>query len=241
MAPRLTHESLTFAITFGALTSAFGALTSACGSASPPPGSTPANASTPSSVDDPAASSGSPDAAPSATPSDGTSTTAPAAPPRPGEPAHSRNLIATQMEGDLKKIGLDPNKLPRLDQLPLSQKKKVMPLLQKSLGMDSCLGCHVEGNFQTETRNMKVARGMWNHFVTPLRTEAGGAVFCDSCHSGEKLVLARPDRKAVETFMDQQYVQKLSRADKADMECSTCHGDAMELKIVQNLWKIPEG
>jgi hypothetical protein len=88
---------------------------------------------------------------------------------------------------------------------------------------------------------MKVARGMWNHFVAPLRDEKGGAVFCDSCHGGAKLVLNRADKKAVEKFMEDEYEHKLTRADKKDNECGTCHGDAMELKIIEKLWNIPKG
>jgi hypothetical protein len=142
------------------------------------------------------------------------------------------------MDAELKKIGFDMKKIPELEKLPLAQKKKVMPLLQKSLGFDSCTGCHVEGDFKKETRNMKVAREMWRHFVVPLRAEKGAVLFCDSCHSGSKLVLNRSDRKAVEKFMEDEYEHKLALANNSEMECSTCHGDAMETKIIEKLWGI---
>ncbi|EYF07942.1 hypothetical protein [Chondromyces apiculatus] len=231
MAPTFKHAALTLALSVSALVGA-------CGPATPPPADPGAQGTMPAPEPVPTLPTHdgtAPSEAPSAAP------TSPITPPRPGEPAHSRPLSPTQMEEGLKKIGLDPMKLPLLEKMPLAQKKKVMPLLQKSLGMESCLGCHKEGDFQTETRNMKVAREMWRHFVAPLRTEAGGAVFCDSCHGGDEHVLARADRKALEAFMDAEYVQKLSRADKSDMECGTCHGDTMELQIIEKLWKIPEG
>jgi hypothetical protein len=142
------------------------------------------------------------------------------------------------MDAELKKIGLNLDKIPELEKLPLAQKKKVMPLLQKSLGYDTCQGCHAEGDFKKETRNMKVAREMWRHFVVPLRSEKGGTLFCDSCHNGKEHVLARADKKAVQAFMEAEYEHKLAQASKAEMECGTCHGDAMETKIIEKLWKI---
>ncbi len=88
--------------------------------------------------------------------------------------AKSTPLQATKFEADLKKIGINLKKIPELEKLPAGQKKKVMPLLQKALGYDTCEGCHVEGDFKKETRNMKVAREMWRNFVAPLRSESGG-------------------------------------------------------------------
>ncbi|WP_437738545.1 hypothetical protein [Sorangium sp. So ce1335] len=155
-------------------------------------------------------------------------------------PAKSTPVQTTKFEADLKKIGINLKKIPALEKLPSAQKKKVMPLLQKALGYDTCQGCHVEGDFKKETRDMKVAREMWRHFVVPLRSESGGTLFCDSCHAGNEHVLNRKDKKALQAFMEEEYQYKLARADKEDMECGTCHGDAMETKIIEKLWNIPE-
>jgi hypothetical protein len=40
--------------------------------------------------------------------------------------------------------------------------------------------------------------------------------------------------------MESDYVGKLTRADKKDHECATCHTDALETKIFEKLWKIPK-
>ncbi|WP_437594594.1 hypothetical protein [Sorangium sp. So ce1000] len=155
-------------------------------------------------------------------------------------PAKSTPIQATKFEADLKKIGINLKKIPELEKLPTGQKKKVMPLLQKALGYDTCEGCHATGDFKKETRDMKVAREMWRHFVVPLRSESGGTLFCDSCHAGNEHVLNRKDKKALQAFMEEEYQNKVSRANKEDMECGTCHGDAMETKIIEKLWNIPK-
>jgi hypothetical protein len=225
--PTFTHAALAFAL-------ALGAFAGACGSPAVPPPETPAGQTD-------AASGGEAGAAPAETakkPEGGEATPAEKAPAEAGSSAKSTPVQATQMEADLMKIGIDLNKIPELEKLTLAQKKKVMPLLQKSLGFETCQGCHAEGDFKKETRNIKVAREMWRHFVTPLRTEKGGAVFCDSCHNGEEHILARSDKKAIQAFMEAEYEHKFAQASKADMECGTCHGDAMETKIIEKLWKI---
>lgn len=176
-------------------------------------------------------------ATPAATPS-GTPATGPATPPVASGPSKSTPLSASKMLEDLKKAGVNVAKIGKLQDLPLATKKKVMPLMQKALGYTDCKGCHVEGDFKAETRNMKVAREMWAHYVTDLRDEKGGALFCDSCHNGSTKVLARADKEALKEFMEKEYEHKLTRADKKDHDCGTCHGDAMEMKIIANLWKI---
>ncbi len=221
-----------------ALVIMMGTLAGACGPA-PQPEAPPSGgvmpvdgAATPPTEAKPAEGTPPADAKPEAMPEE-----APAAPAAAG-PAQSTPISASAMEEDLKKIGIDLKKIPELGKLSPAQKKKVMPLLQKSLGMDACTGCHVEGDFKKETRNLKIAREMWNHFVVPLRSEKGGVLFCDSCHGGNKHVLNRADKKAVEKFMDEEYEHKTTLAAKGEVECSTCHGDAMEPKIIEKLWKI---
>ena len=226
MVSRIKHAALALALSMGALAGA-------CGPA-PQPTTPPGGGTTPEATPDAPA-----DVQPGeATPPGGDATPPEKAPAAGSGPAKSKPLSATQMEAELKKIGIDLKKIPELGKMPLAQKKKVMPLLQKSLGMDSCQGCHVEGDFKKETRNMKVAREMWRHFVVPLRTEQGGTLFCDSCHSGDKQILNRSDRKAVEKFMEDEYEHKITLASKAETECSTCHGDYMEVEIIEKLWGI---
>ena len=173
------------------------------------------------------------DAKPADTGTGGTAAT----PPAPAGKG-STNLKQSQMLEDIKKIGLAPDKLADLPKIPLAQKKKLMPLFQKALGYKDCNGCHVEGDYKAETRNIKVTRGMWKNFVVALRDEKGGAVFCDTCHDGNAKNLDHADKKALEKFMDEQYEDKLTRADKKDMECGTCHGDPFEGDIITKVWGI---
>jgi hypothetical protein len=145
---------------------------------------------------------------------------------------------ASAMLEDVKKAGIDLKKIPEFDKMPLSAKKKLMPLFQKAMGYADCQGCHVKDDFKAETRHIKITRGMWKHFVVAVRDEKGGAVFCDSCHDGSDKNLDRSDRKAMEKFMEDEYEHKLTRTDKKDMECATCHTDAMEMKIIEKVWGI---
>ncbi|XYH92404.1 multiheme c-type cytochrome [Sorangium sp. So ce1128] len=221
-----------------------GAFAGACGSATPPP-ETAADKDDfdgESSPGDDSATAGSESAKPAK--SDKTASKDKDAEADEGDedeaPAKSTPIQATKFEADLKKIGINLKKIPELEKLPTAQKKKVMPLLQKALGYDTCQSCHAEGDFKKETRDMKVAREMWRHFVVPLRSESGGTLFCDSCHAGNEHVLNRKDKKALQAFMEEEYQNKLARANKEDMECGTCHGDAMETKIIEKLWNIPE-
>ncbi|NUQ79434.1 MAG: hypothetical protein HUU21_38480, partial [Polyangiaceae bacterium] len=147
-------------------------------------------------------------------------------------------VVESKMLAELKATGISLTKISEIGKIPLAQKKKLMPLMQKAMGYTACTGCHVEGDFKAETRNLKISREMWNAYTVPLRDEKGGVLFCDSCHSGQAKVLNRADQEAVKKFMEDEYEHKLTRADKKEMECSTCHGEAMELKIIEKLWKI---
>jgi Cytochrome c7 and related cytochrome c len=159
-----------------------------------------------------------------------------AAPPEAG-PGDNVRLQPSQLVAAVKKLGID-FKQP-LDRIPLAQKKKLMPLLQKSLGYASCDGCHVEGDFRQQTRNMKVARGMWEHFVVGMRDDKGDPIFCDTCHAGKDHILDRSDKASVKRFMDSDYEDKLTRADQKKNGCQTCHGERLEEEIVVKLWGIP--
>ena len=114
-----------------------------------------------------------------------------------------------------------------------------MPIFVKALGYEDCKGCHVEGDFKKKTRNTKIAEHMYDDFVAKMRDDKGVAnIFCDSCHQGKAKVLNRADLKAVGKYMDDEYVNHLARADKKATECGTCHGDTMEMKIFDKMWKV---
>ncbi len=225
------------------------ALAGACGPSAPPPdtaadktGDTGASGATGTTGDTGASgtqaggATGGTTGGTSATPA---TTGAAATGSAPAGAAKNVPLVESKLAGDLKAIGINLAKIPEIGKLPLSQKKKVMPIMQKAMGYAACTDCHVEGDFKAETRNLKISREMWNAYTAPLRDEKGGVLFCDSCHSGQPKVLNRADQEALRKFMEEEYEHKITTADKKEVECSTCHGDAMELKIIEKLWKIP--
>jgi hypothetical protein len=224
---RLTTSALTFSVVLAALGAA-------CGP--PPPVDAPPSPSSAPSV------APAPTVTPSADPS-AAATVAPTAAPvalPPGMPAKNSALSATKFQAELKKLGFDGKKaMLDLEKMDLPTKKKLMPLFQKALGYDSCNGCHAgDGDYRTSTRNMKVTRKMWSQFVSAMRDDAGGLVFCDSCHNGAERILNRTDKKAVGKFMHEDYVAKLTRADKQSNGCATCHGTPMEPEIIAKQWGI---
>ncbi|UQA58726.1 multiheme c-type cytochrome [Polyangium aurulentum] len=230
-----TRKSLALVIAL-----AISGVAAACGPSNPPDtaadkqqDTAPAGTGTQDTTTPPA---GSKDPQPTPPATGAPSGTAEAPAPKPGK--GSTPIKESKMLEDVKKAGVNLAKTTTLDKIPLGQKKKLMPLFQKALGYKDCQGCHVEGDFKKETRNIKITRGMWDHYVAAMRDEKGGAVFCDTCHEGTPKNLDRSDRKAMEKFMEDEYEHKLTRADKKDNECSTCHGDAMELKIIEKLWGI---
>jgi hypothetical protein len=170
---------------------------------------------------------------------DATGEKKPDAPPPAAAKIKSTPIRTSQMLEDVKKAGVDLKNIPDLAKMPLATKKKLMPHFQKALGYTDCQGCHVKDDFKAETRNIKITRGMWKNFIVEARDEKGGALFCDSCHEGSPKNLDRSDRKAMEKFMEDEYEHKLTRANKKEMECTTCHSDTMEMKIIEKLWGIP--
>jgi hypothetical protein len=154
-------------------------------------------------------------------------------------PTHSLPIQPSKLADDVKALGLDMAKLPKLAAMDLGQKKKLMPLFQRALGYDSCQGCHAEGDLKKRTRNVEIATKMWDELVVKLEHDKQkGPVFCDSCHQGSPKTLARGDKEAVAKFMDDDYVMKLARRDGQEISCATCHGDLMENKIIEKLWGI---
>ncbi len=217
----------------------FAGVVSACGP------STPEAVTPPTGTTEPVATSTSaPTAAPTptttATPAPTASgvptSTAPAAPEPPGPP-----IKASAFAEDLKKAGFDLAKMPaKLDKMSDGQKKKIMPLFVKALGYENCQGCHVENDFKKKTRNLEIAEHMYDQFVAQLRDEKGGAtVFCDSCHQSKPKILNRNDKDGLSKYMDAEYVNHFSQADKKKkQECGTCHSDPFEPKIFDKVWKV---
>ena len=227
----------TSALTLAFALAAFGA---ACGP--PPPVDAPPSPTGAPAVVTPttATPSTAPVALPTAAPTVAVApTAAPVALP-PGMPATSAPLSPTKFAAELKKLGLDGTKpMPDLEKMDLAAKKKLMPLFTKALGYDSCNGCHAaDGDYQTSTRNMKISRKMWSQFVAATRDEKGGTMFCDSCHNGATKILNRTDQKAVGAFMHANYVAKITRADKQENTCSTCHSTPLQPDIIEKLWGI---
>jgi hypothetical protein len=215
----------------------------ACGPATPPPdnvvtaGDKTKEPSPPADATVPPAATGS-----EATPAPGATAGKPGDAPVTAKTGKaSTPLQASKMLADVKGLGIDLTKSPELGKIPIGQKKKLMPFFQKSLGYEDCTGCHAGTDYKKETRNIKIAREMWKHFVAGMRDEKGNPIFCDSCHVGSAKNLNRDDQEVLKKFMEDEYEHKLTRADKKENECTTCHGDAVELKIIEKLWKIPKG
>lgn len=136
----------------------------------------------------------------------------------------------TAMAAELQAIGLDPKNLPPLDKVPPDKMRPLMMTFKKATGMD-CKGCHDVNNFKASTPHKRLAEKMWDEFVRGLAFEDGSPVYCDSCHGGQKEFLERRDKKALATWMDENYVTKLKRAgDQAGKShsCETCHGDPFQ-------------
>jgi hypothetical protein len=141
----------------------------------------------------------------------------------------------TDMLDDLQQIGVDPTKDTDLSKIDMGKKRKLMRLFTKSLGTD-CSGCHAD-DFKEDTTNKKIARHMWSDFVAVLRDHAGAPIFCDTCHQGKMKIIARDDDKVLAAFMKANYVEKMSRGDKQEHKCASCHGDPFEPDIFKNKFK----
>lgn len=180
----------------------------------------------PPNVPTPAGSStNAPVASTAVTPPSGTAATV--APPTTAQtaptPPPMNAIRGSTMQKDLEAIGLDVKKLPTLAKMDQVKKHKVMNTFTKALGV-KCTGCHTE-NFKAETPHKKVARKMWDQWVVGLAMEDGTLLYCDSCHQGHDEFLDKRDKKALSTWMADNFVAKLKRNDKKEQECASCHGD----------------
>src|SRR5262249_40612230 len=97
----------------------------------------------------------------------------------------AKPVAATEMEADLKEIGLDPKALPPLNKLSPDQLRKVMKTFTKSLGVQ-CNGCHDTKDFRAPTPNKKIATHMCNDFTRALMITHGHPFYCETCHGRQK-------------------------------------------------------
>lgn len=143
-------------------------------------------------------------------------------------------IRGTTFTEDLKGIGFDVKTLPKFGELTKAQKKSLMPLFAKSVGM-SCAGCHAGGG---ETPNMRIAKKMWDQWVVGFQItgEGGGAVFCDSCHQGKKEFLDRSQHEALSLWMENNFVNRHQSATTKGTDCARCHGDPFVSEFL-TAWK----
>jgi hypothetical protein len=111
-----------------------------------------------------------------------------------------------------------------------------MRTFTKSLGVQ-CNGCHDTTDFSKPTPQKTIAGHMWNDFVKQLSLADGsGALYCDSCHNGQKDFLDRSNHPALAAWMKANFVGKLKRNDGAAHNCGTCHGNPFQGDIFGALW-----
>jgi hypothetical protein len=149
-----------------------------------------------------------------------------------------RSMASTRMSAQLASVGLDPKKLPPLEQLDKSQRLLVMETFSAALGVP-CSGCHADPDFRADTRRKRVAKRMWNDFVRGLAFDNGDVLYCDSCHNGQLFSLDRRDKDKVADFMASEFVGRLKRTDNKDHDCGTCHGDPPEFAFLGDWRESP--
>lgn len=163
------------------------------------------------------------------------STSAPnAARPSPA-PLPMRPIAASAMASELRELGVDPQSLPPLRELPPDKLRNVMKTFTRALGV-RCSHCHDTKDYRAPTPNKKVATRMWNDYARALTLD-GAALYCDSCHGGRARILDRTDHEALGQYMDENYVAPLRRVDGKEQGCESCHGEPFEGKILTKLWR----
>jgi hypothetical protein len=147
----------------------------------------------------------------------------------PAEAVDMKSPVPSRLFAELAALGLAANNLPPIDSLDPKALRGVMKLIARSLGA-KCADCHVEGDFAAPTPRKRIAAHMWNEFAAKLEIDGGGPLFCDSCHQGRASLLDRRDKKALATWMQQNFVAMLARKDAKEHNCETCHvGMEMDL------------
>ncbi|MFO0677503.1 MAG: cytochrome c3 family protein [Polyangiaceae bacterium] len=142
-------------------------------------------------------------------------------------------VVPSRLAADLQAIGLDPKALPTLDKISGDKLRKVMRTFTRALGA-KCSDCHAD-DFSAPTDAKIIAERMWNDF-TRTATVDGQPLYCDSCHQGRMKFLERGDKKALSTWMDHEFVDRLTRTDGKEPGCDPCHGDTFEGHIFTSLW-----
>jgi hypothetical protein len=175
-------------------------------------------------------------------PTDPTTPPADAPPITPSKTPPLRETIDAQVTSTLKAAGIDVNDPGDFETLLTSQSKlkAVMTSFTIALGT-TCTGCHEgSGNridYEAETKNKKIAKKMWSEFVRKLQKKDGGAIYCDSCHQGKMEFLDRADDRSLGAWMQENFVDKLARTDRAEHACTTCHGDPFSGDILEKFSK----
>ena len=149
-----------------------------------------------------------------------------------------RPITPTRMADALASVGLDPKKLPPLEQLDKSQRLLVMETFTTALGIP-CSGCHADPDFRADTRRKRVTKRMWNDIVRGLTYDNGDLLYCDSCHNGALFMLDRRDKDKVADYMSNEFVGRLKRTDGKDHDCGTCHGDPPEFAFLSEWRESP--
>lgn len=152
-------------------------------------------------------------------------------------------IVPSKLVTDLQALGIDTNRLPTLDSVKQDPNKlrAVMNTFAKSLGVD-CNGCHAAGeggaglDYAASTPSKNVAWRMWERFVGGLAFADGTALYCDSCHQGNRRMLDRSDDTKVTAWMTANFVDKLRRRDGAVHSCETCHGTPFDRGFL-SLWR----
>jgi hypothetical protein len=155
----------------------------------------------------------------------------------PADVPPMKPIAASAMEVELREIGIDPRALPPLNKLEPDKLRKVMKKFTKALGVQ-CSHCHDTKDFHAPTTNKKIATHMWNDFTRGFAlADEKSTLFCDSCHLGRAAFLDRRDLASLGDWMQANYEAKVTRADRKEHTCGSCHGDPFEGKILTKLWK----
>jgi decaheme cytochrome c component MtrC/MtrF-like protein len=233
------HDHRPHLLAIAVTLAAFGGLTNACGSGTPKPQPEPSPTASPEPGGE-----GEPAPQPTGQPTSEPGTEPGPKPAPPSSGFKGVPMGATDLLAEVEKIGINMKTPPEIGKIPLAQKKKMMMSFQKSLGFDNCGGCHAPGakdgefDFKKDTKNVQIARHMWNEYIVKLRGTDKKTIFCDSCHQGKQKLVPRENKDVAQAFMKAEYEAKLTRADAEEHNCQTCHGETFEMKIFEKLWSV---
>ena len=127
----------------------------------------------------------------------------------------------TALADKLAALQLDPQDLPRFDDLTPAQLRGVMKLFVESLHT-KCTECH-ETDFSAPTRRKKIAVHMWDDLARRFALASGEPIFCDSCHQQQLKPLVRGSDADLRAGMQSSFIEHLERKDDQPMACTACH------------------